>query len=54
MDLALGITGPLAGLIMSYAGVSRVYLLTALLVCVALGCTLYMLKSRQPDSAETP
>ena len=54
MDLALGITGPLAGLIMSYAGVSQVYLLTALLVCVALGCTLYMLKSRQPDSAETP
>lgn len=54
MDLALGITGPLAGLIMSYAGVSRVYLLTALLVCIALGCTLYMLKSRQPDSAETP
>ena len=54
MDLALGITGPLAGLIMSYAGVSQVYLLTALLVCVALGYTLYMLKSRQPDSAETP
>ena len=54
MDLALGITGPLAGLIMSYAGVSQVYLLTALLVCVALGFTLYMLKSRQPESAETP
>lgn len=54
MDLALGITGPLAGLIMSYAGVSQVYLLTALLVCVALGYTLYMLKSRQPESAETP
>lgn len=54
MDLALGITGPLAGLIMSYAGVSLVYLLTALLVCVALGCTLHMLKSRQPDSADAP
>jgi predicted MFS family arabinose efflux permease len=42
MDLSLGITGPLAGFIMTYAGVSRVYLLTALLVCVAFFCTLRM------------
>lgn len=35
MDLSLGITGPLAGLIMSVAGVPVVYLLTALLVCIA-------------------
>jgi len=54
MDLALGITGPLAGLIMSYAGVSLVYLLTALLVCIALGCTLHMMKSRLQDDADTP
>ncbi|MBS0882602.1 MFS transporter [Pantoea sp. JGM49] len=44
MDLSLGITGPIAGFIMSYAGVSLVYLLTALLVCLALFCTLRMMK----------
>ena len=36
MDLALGITGPVAGFIMSYAGVSVIYLLSGLLVCLAL------------------
>ena len=45
MDLSLGITGPIAGFIMSYAGVSRVYLLAALLVCFALFCTLRMLRN---------
>lgn len=48
MDLSLGITGPIAGFIMSYAGVSLVYFLTALLVCLALFCTLRMIK-RMPD-----
>ncbi|ALV90706.1 MULTISPECIES: MFS transporter [Pantoea] len=48
MDLSLGITGPIAGFIMSYAGVSLVYLLTALLVCLALFCTLRMMK-RMPE-----
>lgn len=42
MDLSLGITGPIAGFIMSYAGVPLVYYLTALLVCLALVCTLRM------------
>ncbi|HBV39319.1 MAG TPA: MFS transporter [Erwinia sp.] len=45
MDLALGITGPLAGLVMSYAGVPVIYLLSALLVCLAMLLTvkaLYM------------
>ena len=50
MDLSLGITGPIAGFIMSYAGVSLVYLLTALLVCLALFCTLRMIK-RMPVEA---
>ncbi|WP_058969775.1 MFS transporter [Type-D symbiont of Plautia stali] len=50
MDLSLGITGPIAGFIMSYAGVSLVYLLTALLVCLALFCTLRMMK-RMPEEA---
>jgi len=45
MDLSLGITGPIAGFIMSYAGVSLVYLLAALLVCFALFCTLRMLRN---------
>ncbi|MDF7661519.1 MFS transporter [Erwiniaceae bacterium L1_54_6] len=49
MDLSLGITGPIAGFIMSFAGVPLVYFLTALLVCLALVCTLRMSR-RQPDS----
>jgi predicted MFS family arabinose efflux permease len=55
MDLSLGITGPIAGFIMNYAGVSQVYLLTALLVCVAFVCTL-RLQRRQalsPAADET-
>ena len=48
MDLSLGITGPIAGFIMSFAGVPLVYFLTALLVCLALLCTLRMSR-RQPD-----
>jgi len=51
MDLSLGITGPLAGFIMNYADVSRVYLLTALLVCVAFFCTLRLLKRQASQSA---
>lgn len=36
MDLSLGITGPLAGLLMAWAGVSTIYLAAAGLVAVAL------------------
>ena len=39
MDLALGITGPLAGLIMSSMGVPSVYLLSGLLACLAMAVT---------------
>ena len=49
MDLALGITGPLAGLIMSYAGIPVIYLLSSLLVCVAILATL-RLKQRTANS----
>jgi len=42
MDLALGITGPLAGLIMSYAGVSVIYLLGSFLACLAILVTLWL------------
>ncbi|MCX8959477.1 MFS transporter [Erwinia psidii] len=40
MDLSLGITGPLAGMIMSYFGVPVIYLLSGLLVCLAMLLTL--------------
>jgi MFS family permease len=35
MDLSLGITGPLAGLVMAYFGVSVIYFGAAVLVCIA-------------------
>lgn len=52
MDLALGITGPVAGFIMSFAGVPLVYLLTALLVCLGLFCTLRLARRWPEASAE--
>ncbi|MDU4091709.1 MAG: MFS transporter [Pantoea sp.] len=48
MDLSLGITGPVAGFIMSYAGVPVIYLLSALLVCLALLLTWRM--RQQPEA----
>ncbi len=42
MDLSLGVTGPIAGLIMSYTGVAVVYRLGAVLVCMALFMALKM------------
>ena len=50
MDLSLGITGPVAGLLMAWSGVSMIYLLTALLVIVALLLT-WWLKKRPPVEA---
>ena len=47
MDLSLGITGPLAGFVMAYAGVSVIYLAAAVLVCIALLMAL-QLKKRPP------
>lgn len=52
MDLALGITGPVAGLIMSFAGVELVYFLSGLLVCLGLFGTL-RLSRRLPDGPAT-
>ncbi|GLR07709.1 hypothetical protein GCM10007905_04280 [Mixta theicola] len=49
MDLSLGITGPVAGFIMSYAEVSVIYLLSGLLVCLALLLTWRM--RQRPDVA---
>ncbi|MGB9094990.1 MFS transporter [Erwinia sp.] len=36
MDLSLGITGPLAGFAMSYLGVPVIYLISGVLVCIAM------------------
>lgn len=47
MDLSLGITGPLAGFVMAYAGVSVIYLAAAVLVCIAL-LMAWQLKKRPP------
>ncbi len=47
MDLSLGITGPLAGLAMTYAGVSVIYLAAAALVFIAL-ILAWHLKKRPP------
>ena len=47
MDLSLGITGPLAGFVMAYAGVSVIYLAAAMLVCIAL-LMAWQLKKRPP------
>ena len=40
MDLALGVVGPLAGTLMTHAGVASIYLSAAILVVIALGMTL--------------
>jgi MFS family permease len=51
MDLALGITGPVAGFIMSYAGIPVIYLLSGLLVCLALLMT-WRMQRRQPADVQ--
>lgn len=42
MDLALGLTGPLAGLIIAHYGVPVIYLLSGMLVCVAMVGALWL------------
>jgi len=50
MDLSLGVTGPLAGLLMAWSGVSVIYLAAAGLVAIALLLT-WLLKKRPPVEA---
>lgn len=50
MDLSLGITGPLAGLAMSWLGVPVIYLISGLLVCVAMGLTLRIKRTLREHS----
>lgn len=52
MDLSLGVTGPLAGLIMTWAGVPVIYLAAAGLVAVALLLTWRLKKRPQVVSPE--
>lgn len=51
MDMSLGITGPLAGLLMAWAGVSSIYLATAGLVALAAGLTLKLRASSRHSGA---
>ena len=51
MDMSLGITGPLAGLLMAWAGVSSIYLATAGLVALAAGLTLKLRASSRHSCA---
>jgi len=53
MDLSLGITGPLAGLLMAWVGVSSIYLATAVLVALAAGLTLKLRASSRHSGAGT-
>ncbi|HBI11397.1 MAG TPA: MFS transporter, partial [Franconibacter pulveris] len=54
--LSLGMTGPLAGVMMAYAGVPMIYLASAALVLAALGLA-WRLKKRPltqaPEAGET-
>lgn len=52
MDLSLGITGPLAGFAMSYLGVPVIYLLSGLLVCVAIVLTVRLKRMLQQQKEE--
>lgn len=52
MDLSLGITGPLAGMVMAWAGVSVIYLAAAGLVMLALLLAWRLKKRPQPDKEE--
>lgn len=56
MDLSLGITGPLAGFAMSYLGVPVIYLISGLLVCLAMVLTMRIkrtLRAQNEAQAET-
>ena len=52
MDLSLGVTGPLAGLVMSWAGVPVIYLAAAGLVAIALLLTWRLKKRPLQESPE--
>ncbi|MCC3702781.1 MFS transporter [Rouxiella badensis] len=47
MDLSLGITGPLAGILMTHAGVSSIYLASAFAVCLSAALVLRRVKKEK-------
>ncbi|WP_369789464.1 MFS transporter [Rouxiella sp. WC2420] len=52
MDLSLGITGPLAGVLMTHAGVSSIYLASALAVCLSGGLVLRLMQKEKTLAIE--
>lgn len=50
LDLSLGVSGPLLGLIAGHVGLNAVYLVSAALACVAAGLTLRLRTSVAPKS----
>ncbi|WP_345829357.1 MFS transporter [Erwinia sp. HDF1-3R] len=52
MDLSLGVTGPLAGFVMSYLGIPVIYLLSGLLVCLGMLLTWRLKRQSQSKSEE--
>ncbi|RLR17924.1 hypothetical protein D8L93_05190 [Sodalis-like symbiont of Bactericera trigonica] len=52
MDLALGIVGPLAGMLMERAGAAVIYLAAALLVFTGLLMTLSLRRRQRRDAEE--
>jgi len=51
LDLSLGVTGPLAGILMAQAGIDAIYLGSALLVFIAMALVLRLLLSQSPQKA---
>jgi len=51
LDLSLGVTGPLAGILMAQAGIDAIYLGSALLVLLAMALVLRLLLSKSPQDA---
>jgi len=43
LDLALGLTGPIAGLLMNHSGIRAIYLAAAVMVCIGAGLVLSLL-----------
>ncbi len=52
LDLALGLTGPVAGLLMNHSGIRSIYLAAAIMVCLGAGLvTVLWVRSRRQEVA---
>lgn len=52
MDLSMGITGPLAGILVSHAGIASIYLASALAVCLSGGLVLRLMQKEKIPAVE--